>query len=273
MLIRISWTGLQTHELCKQKGYLSRTGKKATLTDQRVFFPGTITDLVVRNWLRDDPRRNLGAMPSMVRTVMAEEEARVAESGGQVRWKNLDDRAQVEADCIEGVTKIEPALMKFVVPFEYEVDKRFEATLKVPNLSGELESITLVGAMDILVSDRHGRWWVWDVKQTRNDDYWRKTKGQLVFYDLAVQLLFGQPTVRTGLLQPLCKKPVLPFEITDGERAEIRQRVIGMAQDMWSSNYPTAETTAPCGFCNVRHACPRFKPIRNANGERVLSFG
>lgn len=52
MVMRISWSQLRTHEECKQRGFLQRTGHKSVLDNQRVFFPGTVTDRVVRDWLQ-----------------------------------------------------------------------------------------------------------------------------------------------------------------------------------------------------------------------------
>lgn len=272
MTLRISWSGLRTHEECKQKGFLTRTGKKATLEDTRNFFPGNVTDRVVRDWLNGDPEHNQGMMPEMVAAVIDREREKILSDGGVMKWKDREDRSRVEKDCIEAVTKIEPALLKYVVPFEYQPDFKFQAPVTLPHPDGGMESVLLIGFMDIIVRDDKGRWWVWDVKHTRDDGYWRKTVGQLGFYDLAVELMFGQPTIRTGLLQPLCKKPVLPYAPSQDSRSQLMQRVVGMANDIWRDDKTPRVDNTLCTWCPVRHACSKFAPVVQEDGKRRISF-
>lgn len=269
--LRISWSGLRTHEECKQKGHLQRLGKRSNLENTRNFFPGTVTDRVVRDWLRDDPNNNPGMMAEMVSEYIDREKKTIAEEGGVMLWKDSRDRADVEKACREAVTKIEPALMKFVVPYEYQPDFKFTAPVTVPHPDGGMETIHLIGYMDIIVRDDKGRWWVWDVKHTKDDAYWRKTVGQLSFYDLAVELMFGQPTVRTGLLQPLCKKPVLPYDVTPDKRSQLMQRVVGMANDIWTGEVEPRIDNKLCNYCPVKHACPKFQPVV-IDGKRRMAF-
>lgn len=271
MTLRISWSGLRTHTECKQKGYLQRQGKRAPLNDQRIFFPGNITDRVVRDWLNNTPGE-LGLMPQMVDSIIDREKGIIEERGEVMKWKDKGDREQVRKDCIEAVTKIEPSLMRFVVPFEFQPDFKFTAPVTVPHPDGGMETVYLIGFMDILVRDDKDRWWVWDVKHTRDDSYWRKTVGQLSFYDLSVELMFGQPTIRTGLLQPLCKKPVFPYTITPDKRSQLMQRVVGMADDIFRENYTPRKDSSICNYCVVKHACPKFTPVVQPNGQRRISF-
>lgn len=267
--LRISWSGLRVHEECKQKGYLKRTGKSAPLSDQRAFFAGNVTDRVVRAWLMGEPEKNIDAMPDMVSEIMETERQRILDEGGVMRWKDLEDKARVREECIEAVTKIQPALLKYVVPFEYQPDFKFQAPVTVPHPDGGMESILLIGFMDIIVRDNKDRWWVWDVKHTRDDSYWRKTVGQLGFYDLSVELMFGQPTIRTGLLQPLCKKPVLPYQNSQNSRSQLMQRVVGMANDIWRDDRAPRTDTKFCNWCEVKHACSKFQPVSDGKHRRI----
>lgn len=271
MTLRISWSQLRLHEECKQKGFLQRTGHRASLENQRVFFPGTVTDRVVRDWLNNTPGEK-GLMPQMVDTIIDREKAAVAEQGGVMTWKDRGDREKVRKDCIEAVTKIEPSLMRFVVPYEFQPDFGFKAPVTVPHPDGGMETIYLIGYMDILVRDDKDRWWVWDVKHTRDDGYWRKTVGQLSFYDLAVELMFGKPTIRTGLLQPLCKKPEFPYTITQDKRSQLMQRIVGMANDIWREDFEPRKDNTHCSYCSVKHACVKFQPVVQANGQRRIPF-
>jgi len=266
----ISWSALRTHEECKQKGYLTRAKKRAPLKDTRAFFPGTVTDRVVRDWLQDDPEANLGAMPGMVSEIMDRERELINEGDqGVMIWKNKADRAEVEKACIEAVTKIEPALLKYVVPFEFQADFRFKAPVQLPHPNGGTEEVVLNGYMDIIVKDSKARWWVWDVKHTRDNGYWRKTAGQIGFYDVAVEIMFGQPTIRSGLLQPLCDERVKPIPVSAETRATTMTRIAAMAWDVWSDDKQPRRDNTMCGFCDVKHACSKFAPVKTGKNRRI----
>ncbi len=270
MTLYISWSALRSHETCKQQGFLKRSGHRAPLQDTRNYFPGTVTDRVVRDWLTiGDPANNLGAMPGMVSEIMDREKEQIATDGGVMKWRDKGDRAKIEKDCIEAVTKIEPALLKFVVPFEYQADFSFKAPLKLPHPRGGSETVMLNGYMDIIVKDSKGRWWIWDVKHTRDGSYWRKTVGQLSFYDFATKLMFGDWSFRTGLLQPLCPKPVFPYVVDNETRAQLMQRVAGMAWDVWSGDKTPRTDNKECGYCDVRHACSKFAPVQDGANRRI----
>lgn len=277
MTLRISWSGLRTHEECKQKGYLTRTGKKAPLENTRNYFPGNVTDRVVREFLNERSHER-GVMPQMVETIMERERQKILEGDpekgvppGVMRWKDSQDRERVLRDCIEAVTKIEPLLLKYVIPYEFQPDFRFQAPVTIPHPDGGMETVLLIGFMDIIVRDDKGRWWVWDVKHTRDESYWRKTIGQLGFYDLAVELMFGQPTIRTGLLQPLCKRPTVPYAPSPESRAQLMTRIVGMANDIWRDDKTPRKDTSLCGYCPVKHACSKFQPVL-VNGQRRITL-
>ena len=269
-VIRLSWNQLRTAAECKQKRFLRVTGVRKAAQDQRLFLPGSVTDRVVRQWLKDDPARNVGVMPDMVNATIDSVREEILARGERITWKqDLADRENVRKDCIEAVTKIEPLLLKHVVPFEYEADFRFDAPLRIPRPDGTKETLTLIGFMDILVRDDAGEYHVFDVKHTRDSSYWRKTVGQLTFYDLATRLIFGKNTKSTGLLQPLCPKPVHPYEVTDDLRLQMYQRIVGVANDIWNEdNTPRADNKI-CGYCEVKSACEKFAPVLKDGKKRV----
>lgn len=270
MTLRISWSALREHETCHERSFHHRQKSRAKMRDQRVFFPGTVTDRVVRDWLVSDP--SPGLMPDMVAEVIDREWKTIQDEGGTIAWKDPGDRKQVLADCREAVTKIEPALLKFVVPYDYQPDYRFSVPLNLPHPAGGNEKILLIGAMDIRVRDDRDRWWIWDVKHTRDDSYWRKTEGQLTFYDVINLLEVGKGTVRSGLLQPLCKDPVKPFEISPEKREQMLARIAAMARDVWTSERTPRQDTSECGWCDVRHACSKFMPVKIEGKTRVQLF-
>lgn len=278
----LSWSQLRTHEECKQKSYLHRSGNRAPMGDQRVFFAGTVTDRVVRDWLLNDPADNLGLMPHMVEEIMEREREEIKlgrlkgdgtrEPPGVMKWKGPGDREQVLRDCIEAVTKIEPALLKYVVPYKVTPDLRLKSPLVLPHPRGGTETVQLIGYLDIFVEDDKGRFWVWDVKHTRDDYYWKKTAGQLAFYDRMVEFKYGEPPIRVGLLQPLCKQPVKPVPVTDEKRREMMTRIAGLARDVWNKEKTPRKDTKVCNFCDAKHACEKFTPVM-VNGKRRISFG
>lgn len=273
-MIRISWSSLRTHAECKQRSYLARRHNLATIDNKRNFLPGSVTDRVVRKWLNGDPEHNRGIMPDMVDDEIDSSKAELVEKGeGVVRWRDPGDRARVKEECIEAVTKIEPDLMKYVVPFDYWADHHFETKLQLTHPRGESGTVVLNGYMDILVRDAASRWAVWDVKHTRDDDYWRKTVGQLGFYDLSVELDHGQPTAITGLLQPLCKQRVKPYFPSAESRAQLLARIHAMALDIWNDvRTPITGKPGECSWCPTKHACEKFQPIQDSRGQTRVSF-
>jgi len=267
--IKISWSKLRTHEECKQKAHLQSSGKRAQMEDFRMFFPGTVTDRVVRDWLLESPEDNLGRMPSMVVEAMEREEQNILDGRGSLRWKSKGDREEVKDLCIRAVTQIEPDLQRLVLPYEYQPDFRFKVPLDVEHPGGGFGQVILNGAMDILVRDHEGNFQVWDVKHTQNNDYWRKTEGQLTFYDLAVELAFERPTTVTGLLQPLCTDTVKSFEISADKRAQMLQRISSMAKDLWEGNVEPRDDNKYCNYCAVKHACVKFQPVIKDGKKRM----
>jgi len=269
LVIRLSWSQLRNADECKQKRFLTVSGARKQARDQRLFLPGNVTDRVVRNWLKD-PNREPGQMPGMVSATLDAVRESILEKGERIAWKrDLDDRKNIEADCIEAVTKIEPYLLKHVTPFEFEADFRFDAPLRLPRPDGTKETIFLIGYMDIIVRDDQGNIYVFDVKHTKDGQYWRKTVGQLTYYDLAVKLIFGQYTKETGLLQPLCPKPTHPHTVDAQARMELYQRVVKVANDIWNNDNAPNESNEHCGNCEMRMACPKFAPILKDGKKRV----
>lgn len=268
--LRVSWSQLRTHEECRQKAYRIRQGKRATLEDQRVFFPGNVTDRVVRDWLKNDPTP--GRMPEMVNDIMGGLQDELKEEGKPLKFKSRGDREQIRLDCIEAVTKIEPSLLKYVVPFEYQPDFRFTASMYMPDERQHIDRLVLLnGAMDILVKDKKGRFFIFDVKHTRDDSYYKKTAGQMLFYDLCVEVMFGQAAAATALLQPLCKERVKKIPTTADERRQILMRVNSMANDVWQENFAPRDDNTICNYCAVRHACSKFEPVI-INGKKRVEF-
>lgn len=268
--IRISWSGLRSHMECKQKAHLQRSGHKAKMENQRVFFPGTVTDRVVRDWLADNPYANPGLMPEMVESIVKREQENIENAGKQLRWKDPADRDSIIKECQTAVTKIEPSLERLVLPYDFDVDFGFKAPMTIPNPAGGKTDLLLIGYKDIIVRQKPDVWAVYDVKHTKDDYYWKKTRGQLSFYDLAVDVMFGVPTVEVGLLQPLCKETERIFHLTDEDRAILLSHVQNMADDIFLKNFEPDAPVSACMFCNVKHACSRFTPVNGSKRVPLL---
>lgn len=210
-------------------------------------------------------------MPDMVIDIIDREKDILEDRGNVMKWRDSKDRDEVIAVCQEAVRLIEPDLEKYVLPFEYQVDYKFEVPIEIKNQFGEYETVLLLGYMDILVKDVNGEWAVWDVKHTKDNSYWKKTQGQLGFYDLAISLMFGQPTSITGLLQPLCKEPVKPIRLDSSTRTTLLTQIENMAMDIWTGEVEPRKDMKYCHYCPVKHACPKFKP-KTVDGRLVAAF-
>jgi hypothetical protein len=266
--LSVSWSRIRTHEDCKQRAWLAAQGKRASAPDIRMYFHGTVVDRCMRQWLdSDDPQP--GQMAEMVSRVIDEEEATARETGdGVIRWRGPDDREHVRKWCTELVNRLEPILYERVIPLSYQPAIRFKVPFQVPYLDGTPQRIFLAGELDLLTQDSGGQFFVWDLKGTADDSYWRKVIGQLLFYDLAVAVQFGSFPARCGLIQPMCKEPVLEFTFGPEQRAQLGQHLVAYCHDVWRGIRPPKASAQGCDICEVRHACEKYA-VRG--GRAVLS--
>lgn len=258
--LRISWTRLRSHEECPAKGQLVADGHKSRVTDVRMFFHGTVVDSCMRQWLAQDaPER--GWMAARVDQILEAEEAKSRDTGdGIVRWKNAQDKQEVRELCRELVTRLEVILVKQCLPYGWQPASRFVAKISVPYLDGKPRVIELSGETDLLIETPAGLG-VYDLKATRDPDYWRKVTGQLVFYEIAMRILTGKWPVVSGLIQPLCEQQVMEFQFTEEDRRVMLTRIAGTATDIWKGNTFPKASSEGCQYCPVRHACPKYKSI------------
>jgi len=216
---------------------------------------------VMRQWLTT-PGTPVGAMASMVETAMEEIQTQARTDGdGIVRWKTANDKEEVRQFCLDLVERLEPVLRQLVLPYPHEIGKWFKVPISIPYLDGTPTVIYLRGEMDLLVQQAPGQYAVWDLKGTRDNSYWRKVMGQLVFYDLAALAMHRQPTARVGLIQPMCSQPVLEFVVNADQRRQMWAAIVQMAGDIWRRDTPCRTDTKHCSWCEVRHACPRYTDV------------
>lgn len=254
-VIKISWSSLQRWELCKQKQYLIKQGLSVAGKDVRNFLAGNIVDSVQKAWLENP----VGSMHDMVDEHM-EKSIASAEEKDTIKWRDKNDKRKINLICKAAALSLQPILEARVLPFDYEPAKRFYTPVNIRRPDGSVEEIILRGEFDLLVKDpADGRFVVWDLKTTADNDYWKKTLGQLVFYDLVVLNMFGQAPKKTGLIQPLCDEQVKEFFFTNEDRASMWGRISSMVESEWAGDHEPKKDNAGCSWCEVSHACAKFK--------------
>jgi hypothetical protein len=243
-------------EDCRAKGWLYSQGKFEAMRNARAFFPGTVLDRVMRQWLEQDPPQP-GAMPGLVDAVFDREEKAAPGNGdGVVQWKNLSDRKKTQEKVREAARRLEPILLEHVVPFEYQVAARFSAEIMVP-WQGQPRQMYLVGEMDLIVRQPDGLH-IDDLKMTENEDYWKQTFPQLTYYGLAAAFMgLGYP-VQCSLIQPMCKQPRLPFGFTAEHYTEMLARICQAAEYWWRGDHAPKAGNDGCSYCPAQNACPKF---------------
>jgi hypothetical protein len=246
------------HDECPAKGMLMRSSK-SPYTDIRSFYHGNVVDLAMRRWLLQDSPEP-GWMTAQVDALFDEAEVIAKDTGdGVVKWKSATDKAETREFCRELVKRLEPILARYALPFTWDPAKRFKVPVRVTDLRGEPREILLVGEMDLLVQDRDGLLAVWDLKATRDNQYYKKVLGQLAFYALAVRLEHGRYPAMTGLIQPMCDRQVLPVTVDAQALREMAARIERTARDIWAGNLAPKADNKDCGFCAVQHVCPKFE--------------
>lgn len=251
---KISWSSLSRWELCRQKNFLVMQGLSVPGKDVRNFLAGNVVDSVQKAWL-DNP---VGQMVDLVddhfeKTIVA------AQEKDTIKWRDKNDKKKIHTSCINATTLLQPILEARVLPYDYEPAKRFYEPVKIGRPDGTIEEIILRGEFDLLVRDpQDGRFVVWDLKTTADNDYWKKTLGQLVFYDLVIINMFGDPPKKTGLIQPLCDEQVKEFVFDNTHRAEMWARITAMMESEWAGDHEPKKDNTGCSWCEVNHACAKF---------------
>jgi hypothetical protein len=258
---KLSWSALQRHELCKQKQHLVSEGFGVKGRDVRNFLAGNVVDSIQKAWL-DNP---VGSMSALVDEHFELSIAK-AQERDTIKWRSKNDKSTILLNCRKAVNSLEPILRARVLPFDYEPGKWFSVPVKLQNpKTNQVEEIILRGEFDLLVRDNFNRFTIWDLKTTADNDYWKKSLGQLVFYDLVILSMYGEPSVKAGFIQPLCDEQVKEFYFDNAIRSEMWGRINMMMRDVWDGNFDPKADNAGCSFCEVAHACQKFK--------RKLVFG
>jgi hypothetical protein len=284
----VSWSGLKRYEGCHQQHYRSSIQRKSLPVNSRVFLPGTAADRIMREWLNSpDPRpgQMVEAIDPMLDRLTKPELA--DEDFRKVQWKGnaAADRAGVREFVRLVLTELEPMLLQWVVPHDYQPELRFATTVHVPYLDGKPAPITLTGGIDIVVRLRHdvpsrglsaGEFVLFDLKATKDSAYIDATLGQGIFYDIAFGHWWGDVTEPKsfGFIVPAIDEKMVWTGITDYDRRVMVSRIVKMAQSMWAEHFEPKVDDDGCQWCEVRHVCDKFAvPIsKDAAGKNRASF-
>lgn len=251
---KVSWSSLQRFEQCKAKDYLVRQKLANPHKDVRNFLAGNVVDSIQKSWL-ENPSLDMLSMVDQHMDLAIE----ASEKSGSIKWRNKNDKAGIKSFCKDVVVQLQPILEARVLPYNYEPAVRFYSPIRIRRPSGEAEEIILRGEFDLLVQDpEDGKYIVWDLKTTKDNDYWKKTLGQLVFYDLVIISMFGQPPKKTGLIQPACDEQIKEFFFTKEDRADMWARITAMMESEWAGDHRPKSDSIGCSWCEVSHACPKF---------------
>ena len=259
-LLSVSWSRLRSFAECRQKAHLQSTGVRSPAGDTRVFFRGTVTDRVLRDWVQDGDRQP-GQMESMVDEYIELCEREHKEQGtGIVRWKHPDDKSESALWCKELLRRVEPIIEQLVLPHVPHVfaDHHLRSRIDIPDLQGNPKTIELVGIMDIYINSPTFSA-IYDLKATENESYWKKTIMQLAFYYLLVTS-FGNPEPgQVALIQPMCINPIIPLEVTDEMIDALMTNIVNYAHSVWLQDFTPKASDAGCSWCSVKHACAKFQ--------------
>lgn len=254
-------------------------GKKSPAKDARVFLPGTVTDLAMREFL-EDPSIELVAHGAEVLRRLTEPKTEAEKADRDVRpiaWKgNVHaDKRRVESQVRRTLENLEPWLREEILPYRYQPELRFKQIVYVPSLRGAPAPIVLTGGLDIVKRDDDDDFHGYDLKTTEDEQYVRKTLGQAIFYDLAFGHYIGDSSQPKSFafVFPLLKKKIHPVTVTNDERMAMMQRIVRMAHGIWKGEWGPKVDDAGCNYCDVRHACDKFKlQLSQASGKNLVSF-
>jgi CRISPR/Cas system-associated exonuclease Cas4 (RecB family) len=274
-VLQISWSGLQRYSECKQKHKLIISGKSLPTKDVRIFLQGTVLDRAMRGWLEDEAGGD--TLKKRVETLF--EHYADENPEGVIRWRGRQDRPLLLNKLRRAANELEPLLHELILPYDYEPELRFRTYINIPYIDGTMSAVLLVGGVDVMVRKSQDPLHLafWDLKCTENENYWRKTLGQLLFYETALCANFGCSTEafdQIGLIQPLCKEKTVPVAFDEADRSTMMAKIIDMAHSMWRGEFEPKESDTGCSYCEVRHACDKFQLtlLPHTAGQKRTTF-
>lgn len=270
--MRISWSGLLRWEKCHRMDSLIRAGADQKDVDKRNFLTGNIVDNTMRKWLDQD-----NPVPGTLVGMADEKFHELTTNGELIRWKGSEaaDRAKVLNDAKEALTRLEPWLIENILPHAYQPEARGWAQIQVPDRSGNLVDVELFYAIDILVKRLpNGKYWIIDLKTTRNKNYIRgETMAQLPYYALVISAAFGIPLDQieeVSFLTPLTEQMLTSMVPTEEDYRYLLQRITSYVHGVLAMDWTMRDyRDSVCQWeCSVSKSCPRGKtPTPNESGR------
>jgi PD-(D/E)XK nuclease superfamily protein len=262
MTLLLSWSGLKRYEACHQL-HLRTIKKQTTPPNARVFLAGACADLVQREWLnQEDPKpgQMVTAIPDVLDR-LTNSERNFEDYRSHIRWRvdRATDLRDISGFVKLVVTKLEPILLKHVVPYDYEPELKFRTTLGIPYLDDKPVGVLLLGGIDIVVRLPDGRFVLYDLKATKERRYIDSTLGQGIFYDIAWASYFGEGyPAMFGFIAPALDDPLIWVKVSDEDRQVMFSRITAFAHGMWRGDWKPKTDDAGCNFCEAKHACDKF---------------
>lgn len=275
--LRVSWSRIKNWEACHHRTKLMTEGKKSKVIDGRNYLPGTLADRAMRAWLEkgrvtgDWP---VGGMEEYLEGLWEEHTS----PGGQyqIQWRGdvrKDKRAVLER-VQKSLRLLEPILFEKVVPYPYQPEYRFTATMGVKDLRGETAHVEVYGAVDVAVNYGDGGYGLFDLKVTESREYINETLAQLIFYAIAFRGWTGVWPTQFAFWAPLMEERVVSLTPTDQDLRYMQSRIVAYCQGVWAEDWSLTPDESNCWNCPTKHACPRWRnPITvDEQGRNRLSF-
>lgn len=251
---------------------LIRAGADQGDLDHRNFLAGNVVDNAMRKWLdQDDPQ------PGTLVGLAEEKLHEFTTNGELIKWKGSEaaDKAKVLKDCKEALERLEPWLTENILPHAYQPEARGWANVQVPGVDGSLVDVELFYAIDILVKRLDtGKFWIIDLKTTRNSKYIRgETMAQLPYYALVISAAFGIPLAEieeVSFLTPLTEQMLTTMTPTEDDYRYLLQRITSYVHGVQSQDWTMRDyRDSVCQWqCAVKSSCPRGKtPEPNESGR------
>lgn len=99
---------------------------------------------------------------------------------------------------------------------------------------------------------------IWDLKSGQ----WHHD--QLVFYDVATQLVLDLTPARVGIIEPL-GRGLISFQVTDEHRQDMRRRIQTFVQRVAAGDWQFEGYSAACGWCSSKPWCPKWDQARSGS--------
>jgi hypothetical protein len=275
--LRVSWSRIKNWEACGMRSKLMTEGKQSKVIDGRAFLPGTLADNAMRAWLNNGlltGKWEPGGMEDYLEGLWDDYTSPSAQYSIQWRGNPNDDKRAVLKKVQTALRRIEPILFEKVVPYPYQPEYRFTATMGIKDLQGQTVHVEVYGAVDVAVNYGEDGYGLFDLKVTESQAYIDTTLAQLIFYALAFRGWTGVWPSQYAFWVPLMEQSVVNLVPTPEDIRYMQSRIVAYCQGVWAQDWTLTADESNCWNCPTKHACPRWRnPIQQDDqGRNRLSF-